>query len=382
MRYLSANYIFPLHINPIKEGVVQVSKKGKVVNIFKHREQVPTDKLEIYEGVLCPGFVNVHCHLELSYLRGNILPQLKEKGLVNFISKIREKRKANNISKNSRFFREQIQGPITYADAIMQKNGIVAVGDVSNTDYSFSVKKKSKILYHTFVELFSLNTSESEMVFNKGLVLLKNCPKPNSITPHANYSVSKRLFSLLKNKSREKVICIHNQETYSEDELFEKGSGDLYEFLNQFGDLQKSGISSLKTSLLQMSKRSKIILVHNTFTKKEDVKWVKENDYTTYWCTCPKANLFIENKTPNYSIFDVDKLCVGTDSLASNDTLCILEELKILKEKTNYNLNTLLKIACKNGAQALNFKHLGTFEKGKIPGVNLINDLDFVKKII
>ena len=114
MRYLSANYIFPLHINPIKEGVVQVSKKGEVVNIFNHREQVPSDKLEIYEGVLCPGFVNVHCHLELSYLRVNILPQLKEKGLVNFISKIREKRKANNISKNSRFFREQIQGSITY----------------------------------------------------------------------------------------------------------------------------------------------------------------------------------------------------------------------------------------------------------------------------
>ena len=82
------------------------------------------------------------------------------------------------------------------------------------------------------------------MVFNKGLVLLKNCPKPNSITPYINYSVSKRLFSLLKNKNREKVICIHNQETNSEDELFEKGSGDLYEFLNQFGDLQKSGISA------------------------------------------------------------------------------------------------------------------------------------------
>ena len=382
MRYLSANYIFPLHVSPIKEGVIQLSKKGEVVNVFHHRTQVPSEKLEIFEGVLCPGFVNVHCHLELSYLRGNILPQLKEKGLVNFISTIRKKRKTNHIIKNSRFFREQIQEPITYADFIMQKNGIVAVGDISNTDYSFSVKKKSKILYHTFVELFSLNTAESEIVFNKGLNLLKNCPKPNSITPHANYSVSKRLFSLLKRKNKGKVICIHNQETDSEDELFEKGSGDLYEFLNKFGDLKKSSISALKTSLTQMSKRSKIILVHNTFTKKEDVEWVKENDYITYWCTCPKSNLFIEGKTPNYSIFDVDKLCVGTDSLASNDTLCILEELKILKENTNYDLNTLLKIACKNGAEALNFKHLGTFEKGKTPGVNLINDLDFVKKII
>ena len=382
MRYLSANYIFPLHISPIKEGVVQVSKKGEIVNVFQHRTQVPSDKLEIFEGVLCPGFVNVHCHLELSYLHGDILPQLKEKGLVNFISKLIEKRKINNIHENSRFFMEQIQGLITYADSIMQKNGIVAVGDISNTDHSFSVKKKSKILYHTFVELFSLNTAESEIVFNKGLNLLKNCPKPNSITPHANYSVSKRLFSLLKERNNYSVICIHNQETESEDELFEKGSGELYEFLNQFGDLKKSNISALKTSLIQMSKRSKIILVHNTFTKKEDVEWAKENDYITYWCTCPKANLFIEDRIPNYSIFDVEKLCVGTDSLASNNTLCVLEELKILKESTNYDLNTLLKIACKNGAEALSFKHLGTFEKGKTPGVNLINDLDFVKKII
>ena len=93
MRYLSADYIFPLHISPIKEGVIQLSKKGEVVNIFHHRTQVPSKKLEIFEGVLCPGFVNVHCHLELSYLRGNILPQLKQKGLVNFISTIREKEK-------------------------------------------------------------------------------------------------------------------------------------------------------------------------------------------------------------------------------------------------------------------------------------------------
>ena len=130
-----------------------------------------------------------------------------------------------------------------------------------------------------------------------------------------------------------------------------------------------------------MSKQSKIILVHNTFTSKKDVKWTKENNYDTYWCTCPKANLYIENSLPDYSIFDTDTLCVGTDSLASNNSLSILEELKVLKENSDFDLNTLLKIACKNGAEALGFENLGTFEKGKIPGLNLINNLDSVSVI-
>ena len=76
-----------------------------------------------------------------------------------------------------------------------------------------------------------------------------------------------------------------------------------------------------------------------------------------------------------------EKLCVGTDSLASNNSLSILEELNIIQENSNFDLNTLLKIACKNGAEALGFEKLGTFEKGKIPGVNLIFDLNELKVI-
>ena len=115
-----------------------------------------------------------------------------------------------------------------------------------------------------------------------------------------------------------------------------------------------------------------MLLVHNTFAKKKNIS-------DNYYCTCPKANLYIENALPDYSIFDADKLCVGTDSLASNNSLSILEELNIIQENSNFDLNNLLKIACKNGAEALGFEQLGTFEKGKIPGVNLIGNLDGVK---
>ena len=112
--------------------------------------------------------------------------------------------------------------------------------------------------------------------------------------------------------------------------------------------------------------------MHNTFAEKEDIS-------SNYYCTCPKANLYIENTLPDYSIFNPDKLCIGTDSLASNNSLSILEELQIIQENTIFDLNTLLKMASKNGAEAMGFENLGTFEKGKIPGVNLIKSMDGMK---
>ena len=96
-------------------------------------------------------------------------------------------------------------------------------------------------------------------------------------------------------KNTGEIVCIHNQETKSEDELFRNESGELYDFLKKFGLQNQSGISSLQTSLLQMSKKSKLILVHNTFTSKKDVEWTKKNNYSIYWCTCPKAK-FIYRK--------------------------------------------------------------------------------------
>ena len=52
MRFLSADWIYPLHISPIKEGVLQVSDEGKVINIFENRSEVPSDQLEIFKGWL------------------------------------------------------------------------------------------------------------------------------------------------------------------------------------------------------------------------------------------------------------------------------------------------------------------------------------------
>ena len=66
MRFLTADYLYPLHKAPLKNGVLQISDKGEVIDIFDDRKFVPDSKLEFFQGILSPGFINAHCHLELS----------------------------------------------------------------------------------------------------------------------------------------------------------------------------------------------------------------------------------------------------------------------------------------------------------------------------
>ncbi len=196
-----------------------------------------------------------------------------------------------------------------------------------------------------------------------------------TIVPHAAYSVLPNLmYKILQHTgNKDELLCIHNFETNSERELFLDKKGELYKWLKNINT--DESMWNNKTSSLDMFRnftKRKLMFVHNTFTVKEDV-------INQIYCTCPKANLYIEGVLPDYSIFNLNKLCVGTDSLASNDKLSILDEIFTIQKNTNFSLNILLKIACLNGAQALGFTSLGSFEKGNKPGVNLITKLQNLK---
>jgi cytosine/adenosine deaminase-related metal-dependent hydrolase len=368
MRFLTADYLFPLYITPIKEGVLQISNDGQVISIFKNRSEVPQDKLEIFEGLLCPGFVNAHCHLELSHLKGNAE---KGKGFLEF---------AGTIRKRDDFSVFEKQNAIEKAEQEMINNGIVAVGDICNTSDTIEQKQKKNLKYYNFIETFGVDVNKVYVVFNKAIELrnkFRAADQKASIVPHAPYSVPPGLMKKINNAfdDEDELLTVHMQETKEENQLFEKKEGAFFTWLNGMeANVSIWGNRNKSVDILQELGNKKMLLVHNTFAKKEDM-----TDH--YYCTCPKANLYIENALPDYSIFDTDKLCVGTDSLASNDALSILEELIVIQKNSNFDMNMLLRIACKNGAEALGFEQLGTFEKGKIPGINLIQNLDKIRVI-
>ena len=376
MRFLSADYLFTLTTNPIKNGVLQIDNSGKIIAVFNTRLEDFSDKIEVYHGILCPGFINSHCHLELSHLKGmanNV------KGFSEFISL---------VSKRDNFSQSEILGAIKNAEEEMLKNGIVAAGDICNTIDTLHQKKKKSLLYYNFIETFEVNNNRANQAIERSLNIRDMFRANNmqaTITPHALYSVPPYLMSKILQISDENdtLFSIHNQETSQENELFSNKRGDFYNWLNNIGASPEiwNNRDSSTNILKELGTKRKMLLIHNTYTNKLDIS-------NNYYCTCPKANLFIEGKLPDYSIFNIDRLCVGTDSLASNDSLSIINELSVIQKNSDFSLQTLLKIACKNGAKALGFKNLGTFEVGKTPGVNLISNLELglgksgLKKII
>ena len=191
---------------------------------------------------------------------------------------------------------------IKQADRSMYDNGIVAVGDISNTSVSFSIKDKSPIYYHTFVELFASDPTRADEVFQNGLSLLEQCKHKVSLTPHANYSVSLQLFEKIRSHNSGEIISIHNQETPTEDEMFIEGTGDLLNELIARYFFKPTGKTALQ-STLPLLPDAPILMVHNTFTTKEDVQWIKQQNKRVFWATCPKANLYIEDALPNYDLF-------------------------------------------------------------------------------
>lgn len=378
MKSFRADYVFPVYADPIKNGIVTVDDQGKIIAVTDSNKP-PSGHVQQVSGIICPGFVNTHCHTELSHLKDKVKPK---GGLVNFIKDVQSLRNTDQ---------QEVLDAIAKADQEMYDNGIVAVGDISNTNNSVAMKKQSKLYYHTFVETFGFLPEKAAEVFEKALALLNEFkPGSCSVTPHAPYSVSKELFKLIKKHSDnndENLLSIHNQECEDENKFYRYKLGAFLELYEHFGmDIsyfKPQARNSVQSIIPLLSNKQKVLLVHNTCTNLKDIYFIKRFDRKINWCFCPNANLYIEGRLPKIDLF-VDQgfnITLGTDSLASNSKLCILSEMRAIQQKfPSISLPRLVEWGTRNGAEYLGIDdEKGTLEAGKTPGLNLISGLDGFK---
>ena len=378
MRSFKADYVFPVNADPIKNGIVTVDDAGKIISVSDHHTVTTDPQPEVLSGIICPGFVNTHCHLELSHLGGKVPANT---GLVPFIKEVMKHRGADA---------KLMADAAEKADHDMYENGIVAVGDISNTNTTIDIKAKSKIHYHTFVEILGFLPHNAEELFDKGLQLLQEFkPQSCSITPHAPYSVSKELFRLIKKycDSHTNLLSIHNQECEDENKFFRYKLGSFNELYEYFGmdisHFKPQARNSMQSMVPLLTNNQDILMVHNTCTNLKDIYFLKRFDRSITWCFCPNANIYIENHLPKVNLF-VDQgfdITLGTDSMASNYGLSILSEMQTIQHKYKaISTAKLVEWGTINGAKFLGIDaEKGTLEPGKTPGLNLITGLDDMK---
>lgn len=340
--------------------VVEVDDRGTITNILRCDAIDSMASVEFFPGILIPGMVNCHCHLELSYLKGAIAEGEGYGGFARSIGAVR-----NNFTTEERIRSARL------ADAQMWEEGVEAVADIANDDLVMEVKTQSKIEYHTLFEFFGLNNRDVEPHFD-----LANRYPRSFVTPHSTYSVQDEPFRQICTRNSS-LLSIHLLESDAEEGLYH-GRGSLHEWYQRMGwecDFLKYESPTGRVAGC-IDRKCRVLLVHNTRATAEDIATVESHTKNGTWVLCPESNRFISNDRPPVELLRKSgvAIAVGTDSLASARSLSMIENLRLLG---NHPLRELLTWATLNGAKALGIDGMkGSIEIGKRPGLVVIEGAD------
>ena len=364
---------------PIKNGYLLLNDSNEIVEIGALDGECADT--EFYNGILCPGFTNAHCHVELSHLVGAFTQASGMSGFINQINALR-----NTVDKEGRIKALEAQMDKMY------REGVSAMADISNCDESFACKSKSPMYTRTFLELFGSEPCDAEGVLEGGKDLAKVAAEygiDGAITPHSCYTMSPQLLSASAAAGLERgYISYHSQESQQEEELIRNGSGAMYEnrVRNGMSTPPVTGGSSLEYFIGRLAEAGQapydehILLVHNVCLGQGDIDAAKAVMKNVYWAVCPLSNMFIHNALPPIDLMRANGLdiTVGTDSLSSNDDLSMIAEIACLHENfPSVPMGELLTWASLNGARFLSKEDiLGSIVSGKRPGIVLVRGLD------
>jgi aminodeoxyfutalosine deaminase len=377
MRRFSAQFIITNSGPPSKRAVVCTEDDGTIISVEDNAGYLKeSQSVEFYNGIIVPGFVNCHCHLELSHMKGAI-PE--GTGLSDFIMQIRNSRETYP---GNDLLRAQI------SDKLMSDEGIVLCADICNTSLTFELKKNSQIKYYNLLEVFGIDPDKAGRRMDDISALEKVAGEsglPYSIVPHSVYSVSLQLLRLIKEKSKESIVTsIHFMETDAEAIFLSDHTGPLRKSYENSGLLPvniQAPADHITAALDEVTSSGNLIFVHNTFAEPQIVRDIRKRG-NTFWCLCPGSNMYIENKMPPVEMLMSEEceIVVGTDSLASNKNLSVLSELKLISQYfPSVKLEEMIRWATVNGARALAEDVIfGKIEKGKKPGLLLLENIDLV----
>ena len=376
-RRVAAEYVYTLEGNePIINGFVEFDEDGTIV-----RTGQCGDGDEVMKGALVPGFVNAHCHLELSHLHKKFR---KGTGMAGFIDQINALRDWASDDVKTELVREWMDK--------LWKDGVSAVADISNDASSFPVKQSSPIYTRTFLEVFGTEPEDCEGVMESVMKLQATSEEYGidaAPTPHSCYTMSPQLLSASSAAGLESgFLSYHSQESQEEEDLLISGTGAMAENRRRAGMSTPpvTGESSLKYFIDRLADvkpaphKEHILLVHNVTLKQDDIDAAKKAFENVYWAICPLSNIFIHDALPPVPLMRENglKICLGTDSLSSNDDLDMMAELVCLHENfSDVPMAELFRWASRNGAEFLGMENvLGSFAEGRRPGIVLVNGLD------
>ncbi|MDA3894542.1 MAG: amidohydrolase family protein [Desulfobacteraceae bacterium] len=342
--------------NIIENGFVK-TESGKIVDVGQGRGCGLSDKIIDHgSGVLMPGLVNAHTHLELSALKNKTNTN---SGFIAWVQSVIEKR---NEAGEKKLFSGIYDGISELAES-----GSLIAGEIASLGLSRQPFLNSKISGVWFREYLGVDTSasfECEKISEDKIV---------SVAGHAPHTTASDLLVQLKSVTDKSCLpfSLHLAESKEEVEFIATGKGQWADFLNDrkvdTSAIKLTGAGPVKYADQMGLLDANTLAVHLVFADNNDIRLLA--DRHVHVCICPRSNQVLHRHLPDVPLMVKSglKLCLGTDSLASNDSLSIFDEMQFLsKSFSDISPTEIVSMATVNGVVALGFeKHFGRLTPGR-----------------
>lgn len=349
-----------------RDRTIEVSASGEIMSI---REGNHGDG-EPLRGLVLPGLINAHVHLELSWMKGAV-PSTK-RGLVEWVVRQLHARAGAPTQEEQQAVAQE------YAEQ-MFGHGTAGVFDISNgnqTAKTLAEAGLSGIVQHELLTMDRRRVPSQlkEVVREARTEVSERATIRLRPGPHALYSTAPQLIVESACAQPDLPFSIHVAESPEEDDFLVGGHGPLAAFLDDLGVdwrwWEPVGLSPVGylDALQLLDERS--LLVHGVCLTELDLRRIASRGASL--CLCPRSNRWISGRLPDVELAHAVgcRLCVGTDSVASNDDLDLFGELAALGQSfPAIGMDVWMKAATENGADVLGLGDLGRIEVGRAPGL-------------
>jgi cytosine/adenosine deaminase-related metal-dependent hydrolase len=379
IRVLHADAIVVGDSPALSDAAAVVDGRGTILDVGPASDVIPRSggaRVERFQGVIVPGLVNAHTHLELSGLRGQVPGG---SGFVPWVEHLIDERAEQRP--------EQDASAIERAIAELEATCTVAVGEVTNSLSAVRPLARAGFVGAVFHEVFGLDAAlldarlselprrVMEAVGDWPSAELSYSPSPHTLyTTHLH--VARRLVQeALEHGGR---VSLHLAEHASERSFLETGEGPIAKWYATRWKLPREtvevpGRSPIGLADLIGALAPHVLCIHLTDARPDELALVATRGASVVFC--PRSNLHIETRLPPLLAARAAGIlpALGTDSLASNASLDVLAEARALADRfTTVPAGELVRMATWEGARALGRPDLGRVVRGARPGLFVV----------
>jgi cytosine/adenosine deaminase-related metal-dependent hydrolase len=365
MLYL-AETVLPVSSPPITRGAVRV--EGAEIAAFGPAAELPPlpgeEVVDLGAVTLLPGLINAHCHLDYTRFRGAIASR---RGFTEWIKDINALRRS--------FTSQDYLQSIAEGFQMLAESGVTTVANIESFPELLPQLPVPPLRTWWFLELIDVRTRiDADETLLGALSFFDKHPDwlgGFGLSPHAPYTASVDLYRLARacGESHGMISTTHIAESVEEHEMFSHARGPLYEFLASMGrDNSDCGQGSALSHLIEHGViGSNCLIVHLNYLQDYDYDLLVDSGASV--AHCPKCHTYFAHAPfPLAALRERGvNICLGTDSLASNNSLDMRSEMREARELHGLSAREVLEMATVNGARALGQKgRLGEIAPGAL----------------